>query len=924
MEFIVDSNKERENDKLTSKYIVSYNNSNIIKTIQDKIEFIKGNPKLNCIIFGVVENIRNYVKANDIIFKEMKRAIGNTQKIRVIIYIETNNKATLIITAENRIVDYTTMIKICNFLTGTSDELIIDCSKSNTIYNSNNSLSWGVPSWNSQNLFTNCNRINFDISNCKELNKSDKESITTALMGSLYKYKSTGIKILVKENIYQNEKIRVANIGESKKIEWAEKKDFGSESVEACQAGVIFTKLENKDCDYNLCLSSIFPITVCVTEYMGIIKDIVFMASEKIVNEAVLKQFVQLFALYLKELINNKEISIELLNELKLNSIISDETCENNGVFLQCNYKDYNIVKEINNITNLYPEKIALSYQNINVTYKELAEKSNELAKRLIALGIKEGEKIVVSLEQDEKLIILLVAIIKVGALYIPIDPSYPKERILFIIEDSESNYIISNMKKESLDSNYKIISYEELQNIGNVGGIELDENPKENGYVIYTSGTSGKPKGVIVPARNIVALLNATKEEFNLRENDVWTMFHSYSFDFSVWEMWGCLLTGGNLIIVPRDIAKSYYDLHDLLVKKKVTIFNQTPASFYTLQKIDFEKRGSKLSSLRLIIFGGEALDTSKIQSWFQKYPSAKCRIINMYGITETTIHVTYRNVYRRDPKYLSNSVGKALSGWEISIRNENGESCLIGMEGEMWISGVGLANGYLNRNKLNEEKFIIDENNKRWYRSGDLGRFRADGSVDYLGRIDNQVKIRGFRIELDEIKNVLLKIPFVEEAVIVVLNKENISKKQIGAFIQLKEKHTYEEIKKYLEKSLPDYMIPSKIVNVDKIPMTVNGKVDYNSLINNTENVKIKDIIKESNDICLEIWERILGTSISGEDDFFRSGGNSLLAVELVSELKRKVDNTLKLKDLYLNSSPNRMKEYLAKKNGGGVTNV
>lgn len=923
MNININSKIERENDKKTSVFVKNYNDESIIKKITLKLNDINKDEALNKDIYAVVEDYRAYKNRDELIEKEARRSIGYTNKIRIFFAVKKASEGTLIITVDNTKVSYSQIVDLYKYIMGENNTFKKEELTSNGVYDSSSSLSFGVPEWNIQQIFTKCNSIEI---NEDSLDKSSKSGVITALMAALNKYKSTSAKILIKENAYKAEKVKVAFTDENQIIKFIEEDEFNKDAVEAYESGIVFSDMIDSECDYEPFLAAVYPITLFVSEDKGVIKKIKIAASEKVVNEVVLKQFTKLFMRYLTELNKNDSHTIQSLNALKVNFEIYEEF-ENIDENIQENYENYNIVEVINDNAKKYADRIAISYEDTEIKYSQLSEKSDILAKKLIARGVKSGEKIVVSLPQDEKLIILIQAIIKAGAVYIPVDPAYPMERISFIVEDSEAGYIISDLDEDKLYEDVKKISFVELYSNDDdesIKDIELDENPRENGYVIYTSGTTGKPKGVSVPSKNIVALINATKDEFDLNETDVWTMFHSYSFDFSVWEMWGCLLTGGKLVVVPRETSKSHYDLHELLKEKKVTVLNQTPASFYALEKVDSENRGAQLTSIRLVIFGGEALDTSKLDTWFKRYPTTKCRVVNMYGITETTIHVTHRDVNAREQEYLAKSVGKALNGWEISIRNKAGELCLVGMEGEMWISGVGVANGYLNRDKLNKEKFVVDANNKKWYRSGDLGRFRADGTVDYLGRIDNQVKIRGFRIELDEIKNVLLKVPYVEDAVVSVFSTDenDAAKKQMYGFIKVNEDHSEEETKKYLADKLPVYMIPTKIVSVDEIPMTINGKVDYKLLLANSNNSKVQTKVKNQteSDLCVEIWSQVLGSQVSEDDEFFKSGGNSLLAVELASELKKRVDSTLKLKDVYMNSTPRKMKMFLQKKKDGG----
>lgn len=307
--------------------------------------------------------------------------------------------------------------------------------------------------------------------------------------------------------------------------------------------------------------------------------------------------------------------------------------------------------------------------------------------------------------------------------------------------------------------------------------------------YIIYTSGSTGKPKGVVIPHQNVIRLLTSTEHWFHFDEEDVWTMFHSYAFDFSVWEIWGPLLYGGRLVIVPHTISRSPEEMMRLLVDEGVTVLNQTPSAFYQLMQIDKEQQtlGQALS-LRYVIFGGEALELSRLEDWYSRHSDCKPKLINMYGITETTVHVTY-NVLNRDmiAKKSSSLIGEPIPDLHVYVLDEYLQPVPPGTTGEMYVAGAGLARGYLGRPDLTSDRFPADPYGApgtRMYRTGDLARWTEEGALDYIGRADHQIKIRGFRIELGEIEAVLSRHDAVAQ-VAVILREDQPGDKRLVAYI-------------------------------------------------------------------------------------------------------------------------------------------
>lgn len=833
--------------------------------------------------------------------REEERSIGQSDKPRIILVICGEERANLIISANNQQMEYKNLLKIYEDLklNGTITE-----KEKNSLKIESLGINWGIPEWNSNDKIYEGYSVNIN-DFIEDLTPYNIQQIMKAALNAFKVYSDENYKLLLEANTSYERVFRQAMIkqDEGTLLEVNDRRILEENYAIKC----VSTFLEYEESSYCPALVSKYPFTIVTSFVREKLKTIEVMSNQKQMNLMVFKQLVKVFITELEQLKNNANHNNIEKKDIK---ILNDEKAIRRTS--QMEYEQISIAKYVEKMRQKFSDNVAISDEKMKVSYRELDENSNWIASNLKSLGLKAGDRIIVSMNQNAELIEIILGIVKAGGIYIPVDPKYPMERINFIIKDSLSKYIVldSNIKIEN-DEILVLKSSQLLKEPDN--NIEFTDVSDKSGYIIYTSGTTGVPKGVSVSINNVIALVNATKYLFDLNEKDVWTMFHSASFDFSVWEMWGCLLTGGHLIVVNRDTAKSPYDFYDLLCKEKVTVLNQTPSAFYAINKIDAESRKLKLSSLRLLIFGGEALDRRKLSSWLGRYPITQCRVVNMYGITETTVHVTYREIHSKEPEWLSNSIGQPLDGWNISIRNEKGELCLIGMPGEIWVSGVGVADGYVNRDKLNKEKFQVI-NEERWYKSGDLGRMRPDGSVDYLGRIDNQVKIRGFRIELDEIKNVLCKYMGIEDAVVTVKDYQTTNQKELVAFIKTNINISKAGVREFLKSHLPEYMIPSRMIIINEIPLTTNGKIDYKKLLELLDKQNVPDLEErqQNKNIYLDIWCKVLGHEIDVDDNFFEYGGNSLLAVELLAELKKDVAPFLKLKDIYIYASPRAMEKY------------
>ena len=439
----------------------------------------------------------------------------------------------------------------------------------------------------------------------------------------------------------------------------------------------------------------------------------------------------------------------------------------------------------------------------------------------------------------------------------------------------------------------------------------DSDATAEDLAYIIFTSGSTGKPKGALVTHHNVVRLFQATQHWYAFDERDVWTLFHSIAFDFSVWELWGALLHGGRVVIVPYWVSRSPEDFRDLMVRERVTVLNQTPSAFRQLIQAELARPPSDLA-LRYVIFGGEALELQSLQPWFERYGDEKPLLVNMYGITETTVHVTYRPIRLEDVRSGQGSViGVPIPDLQVYVLDPYGQPVPIGVPGEMYIGGAGVARGYLNRPELSEQRFVPDPfrrgSDARLYRSGDRARWLANGDLEYLGRIDDQVKIRGFRIELGEIEAAIARHPSIGETAVIA--REDVpGEKRLVAYVVAKKAPAdlIDQVRALLTATLPEYMVPAHYAVLPALPLTENGKVDRKALPAPTisrdgtaqPSVAPRTPTEET---LARIWSAVLGIDKVGiHEHFFELGGDSILSIQVVSRC-RQAGLRLTPKDLF-----------------------
>src|SRR5581483_2107584 len=453
------------------------------------------------------------------------------------------------------------------------------------------------------------------------------------------------------------------------------------------------------------------------------------------------------------------------------------------------------------------PNAIALIYEGSSFTYQELNGKANQLARHLRERGVRPDQLVGICLERGLEMVIGILGILKAGGAYLPLDPAYPSERLAYILADAAPTVLLTQARLKdrlphdslaliTLDEDWPQIAQHPTTNLDfRVLGIR----PEHLAYVIYTSGSTGNPKGVMVEHRQVTRLFAATTHWFHFHERDVWTLFHSFAFDFSVWELWGALLYGGRLVVVPQLTARSPQDFYQLLCKEGVTVLNQTPSAF--AQLIEAQAHTSAPHCLRYVIFGGEALDLHTLRPWVARNGADAPQLVNMYGITETTVHVTYRLLSQEQIHGEHGSlIGQPIPDLQVYLLDRHQQPVPIGVPGEIHVGGAGLARGYLNRPELTAERFIRNpfstDPNSKLYKAGDLARWRPDGTLEYLGRNDHQVKIRGFRIELGEIEAQLARHPQVKEALVIAREDVPGEKRLVAYLIPRATPDTSEEL--------------------------------------------------------------------------------------------------------------------------------
>jgi len=567
-----------------------------------------------------------------------------------------------------------------------------------------------------------------------------------------------------------------------------------------------------------------------------------------------------------------------------------------------------------------FPDAIAIRCRDRSLTYGQLNQRANQVAHHLRQLGAGSGTLVGLGAERSELAIIGLIGILKAGAAYVPVDPHYPTEWRSFILEDSNPDIIVTQATLDidpircaiRVDLDDLALTRQSNRNL------DLEVKPEDIMYVLYTSGSTGHPKGVMVTHANVARLFPAIRRYLQFDPNDIWTLFHSHSFGFSIWEMWGALAHGGRLVIVPMEMTMAPSKLLELIALERITVLSQTPSAFRLLARAATAVSDSvDLSSLRLVAFSGEPLEPRILESWLTRFGDEKPLLANMYALTETAGEIAFRRVVKADLKGESrSSIGVPLPDVQFHLLDLNRHPVDEGQIGELYIGGSAVARGYLNRPELTSTRFIPDFSAKagenRLYRSGDLARRRPDGDIEFIGRTDRQIKVRGYRVEPGDVETALMKHPQIDDVVVAPYDDSD-GFIRLAAYVIPKRPDDYpRSLSHYLSGILPHYAIPDRFVIVNCFPLTPNGKLDFAALsaieqpATDIENGVAKSTFSSNStaQVLMSAWRELLNIDkIGSDDDFFELGGYSLLALKLVTRLEERLTTHITMRDIFEN---------------------
>jgi len=575
---------------------------------------------------------------------------------------------------------------------------------------------------------------------------------------------------------------------------------------------------------------------------------------------------------------------------------------------------------------------IAVAFEDQQLTYQQLNHQANQLAHHLQELGVKPEVLVGICIERSIEMVISILAILKAGGAYLPLDPSHPQERLALMLEDAKPLVLLAHtsLVTKLPQDKAKVIYLD--AGLASQFSQQSQKNPISKArpdnlaYVIYTSGSTGIPKGVMVTHQALVNHSIAAAKAYELKPNDRILQFAAISFDVAAEELFPSWLSGSTVVMRP-DRVLSLADFQQFLDQEKITVLNLPTAYWHQWVSELSDSKAALPSTLRLVIVGTEQVKSEKLALW-QKLVNNSVRWINAYGPTEATIGATiYEPVNRQENPELPNiSIGRPIDNTQIYLLDKHLNPTPIGVPGELYIGGIGVARGYLNRPDLTAQKFISDpfsnQAQSRLYRTGDLARYLANGDIEYLGRVDNQVKVRGFRIELEEIEIALAQHPAVRETVVLAQETQAGDRQLIAYIASNKEQLTTKELRNFLKKQLPEYMIPSAFVLLETLPRMPSGKVDRQALsaLDTKRPNFQKDYVAPRDLLELqltEIWEELLGVSPIGvTDNFFELGGHSLLAVRLMAKIQKQFECNLPLFQLFQEATIENLKSLLSQK--------
>ncbi|WP_299566212.1 non-ribosomal peptide synthetase, partial [uncultured Mycolicibacterium sp.] len=551
------------------------------------------------------------------------------------------------------------------------------------------------------------------------------------------------------------------------------------------------------------------------------------------------------------------------------------------------------------------PEAVALTFEDSSMTYRELDEASNRLAHLLAEHGVGPGRQVALLMPRSARAIVAILAVLKTGAAYVPIDPAVPAARMEFVLGDAAPTVAITTgALADRLDGRDLLVIDLDTADVDSRPATPLPAPaPDDTAYLIYTSGTTGTPKGVAIAHRNVTELLDGMAAHMEL-SGQVWSQWHSLAFDVSVCEMWGALLFGGRLVVVPETVARTPEEFHALLAREGVTVLSQTPSAFYALQTADgLQPELARRLKLEAVIFAGEALEPPRLRPWLEAHPGQP-RLFNLYGTTETTVHASFREIFPADADHDVSPVGGPLPHLAFFVLDSWLRPVPPGVIGDLYVAGSGAGLGYWRRPGLTASRFVacpFGPAGTRMYRTGDLVWWGTDGELHYVGRADEQVKIRGYRIELGEVRSVLAEVEGVQQAVVVAREDRPGDKYLVGYVTGDVDPA---RARAALAERLPEYMVPAAIMVIDELPLTVNGKLDRRALpapeFGDADTYRAPSTAVE--EILAGIYARVLERDRVGVDDsFFDLGGDSLSAMRLIAAVNTALNVNLSVRTLF-----------------------
>ncbi|MEV0061675.1 amino acid adenylation domain-containing protein [Nocardia sp. NPDC050718] len=566
------------------------------------------------------------------------------------------------------------------------------------------------------------------------------------------------------------------------------------------------------------------------------------------------------------------------------------------------------------------PDAIAVRAGGYSLTFADLLGRASALARALIANGAGPETLVAVAVPRTEELPVALLAVLLAGAGYLPIDSGYPAQRLEYVLADAKPAVLLTTSAERGLvPADLPVVLLDEQLGYSTAPLRPAERRaplrPDHLAYVIYTSGSTGLPKGVGVSHRNVLELFANTHRLFEFDVDDVWTVFHSFAFDFSIWELWCALAGGASVVVVDHLTSRSPIEFRELLAREQVTVLSQTPTAFAQLDEADraAQAAGAAPLPLRYVVFGGEALDPRKLNRWYARYgtgPGAP-RLVNMYGITETTVHVSHLTMDAGAAELPSSLIGRALPGLSVAVLDDRLRPVPFGVAGELYIAGGQVSRGYLGKPGLTATRFVADPfgpPGARRYRSGDLGRwigFRGTPALEYGGRGDQQVQLRGFRIEPGEIEAALLGVPGVGQATVVVRADEHAGDRLIGYVVPIDGAALDPvAVRAAVAEFLTGYMVPDAVVVLVALPLTANGKLDRAALPapEFTAAAAFRAPTTPIELSVAEVFATLLGVPEVGlDDDFFDRGGNSLLATRAIARIDQALGADLVVRDLF-----------------------